>query len=160
MSYVTRKYHDKKIKAKDARIAELEKDVAFWRDKAPEEQEAKIRELQRNLDYYKQAHAKECEAHNEVKAKQNRDMGMIEGVSNKRREAAHRAHDELSKVKANETCEVRLQRAIGNAQGILAAVIDHCPGMVLYPEDLPPRRRAGDMPMTATEVMRRQRGMY
>ncbi len=84
----------------------------------------------------------------------------IEGVSNKRREAAHRAHDELSKVKANETCEVRLQRAIGNAQGILAAVLDHCPGMVLYPEDLPPRRRAGDMPMTATEVMRRQRGMY
>lgn len=143
MSYVTRKYHDKKIKAKDAEIAELKKDVEFWRDKAPEDDKKLLSEAEHDRNYYKRLY-------NETKAKldektnaENTAQAMGEAKSNKRREAAYAAHAELAKVKANEDQCTVFQRAIGAAQGILAAVLDVEP-VNLYPGDEPPMRRASD----------------
>lgn len=55
--------------------------------------------------------------------KSNRD-GYAMAQVHVKHTAARRAHEELHKVKAGENCPMLLQRAIGNAQGILATLID------------------------------------
>lgn len=56
-----------------------------------------------------------------------------------KRNATERAHTELHKIKAVEKSPEVLQRAIGNAQGILAAALDanngYAPSIDLYPHE-------------------------
>ena len=77
----------------------------------------------------------------------NRQLEILQGKREQRdtcmaqvkRSATERAHAELHKVKATEQNKEVLQRAIGNAQGILAAALDanngYAPSIDLYPQE-------------------------
>lgn len=148
MSYVTRKHHAKIVAA-------LNDQIMIERKEREHAQKLQA-EAESDRNYYKRSHATECEAHNVLKAEKNKAGDMAEQKKSTKQQALERAHIELARVKPSDTDVPTLQRIVGTAQGILAAVLDHPLATVLYPDDMPPRRRSSDMHMTATEIRHRR----
>lgn len=111
-----------------------------------EQHESKANSLQYDVDYYKRAYEAEREKVRAFESSSAKAEANGEARRNYRIDAMIRAQRELGTVKANEDQCTILQRAIGNAQGILAAALqDEARPIDLYPAEKPPRRRSGDM---------------
>lgn len=96
-------------------------------------------ELERFRGLFDRERTKTYDLETKLGLRNSYNNGCDKAQADVKRDALQRAHEELHKVKPTDTNTMLLQRAIGNAQGILAAAIDangqHAQSISLYPDD-------------------------
>lgn len=93
----------------------------------------------RYAENYRNEQAKRSDLEQQIKVLRGEATGRDTTMAMVKRGAVRRAHEELHKVKPTERNTDLLQRAVGNAQGILAAALDanndHASPLSLYPDE-------------------------